>query len=137
MRAATDLAKARGLARHLDGARLFKAAVAQVMQPTQKNTSNQAVALLYKAQGAMNFDEFGTKGANGVSAAGMACDAGGGIAPPSLEAIVAEARRIVQCFDGVSVCLSKGWYRLRFVTHLDVDSAGIEHAVAVMRAFFR
>ncbi len=55
---ATDLAASRGLARHLDGARLFNAAVAQ--------------------------------------AHALGTDA------------LIEARRIAQCFDSVSVCLSKG-----------------------------
>jgi threonine aldolase len=55
---ATQLAKARGLSRHLDGARLFNAAVAQAAQ-------------------------------NGSDA-------------------FAEAHRIAQCFDSVSVCFSKG-----------------------------
>jgi threonine aldolase len=32
--------------------------------------------------------------------------------------------------------LATGLYRLRFVTHLDVDAAGIDHALAVMRDFF-
>ena len=32
--------------------------------------------------------------------------------------------------------LATGLYRLRFVTHLDVDAAGIDHAVAAMRDFF-
>jgi threonine aldolase len=31
--------------------------------------------------------------------------------------------------------LANGLYRLRFVTHLDVDEAGIDHAIAVMRDF--
>jgi threonine aldolase len=30
-----------------------------------------------------------------------------------------------------------GLYRLRFVTHLDVDAAGIDRAVAAIRSFFR
>ena len=30
-----------------------------------------------------------------------------------------------------------GLYRLRFVAHLDVDAAGIDHAVAAIRQFFR
>jgi threonine aldolase len=55
---ATELARSRGLSRHLDGARLFNAAVAQA-------ATDGADALL-------------------------------------------EARRIAQCFDSVSVCLSKG-----------------------------
>jgi threonine aldolase len=29
--------------------------------------------------------------------------------------------------------LATGLYRLRFVTHLDVDAAGIEHAIAVLK----
>jgi threonine aldolase len=32
--------------------------------------------------------------------------------------------------------LASGLYRLRFVTHLDVDAAGIEHALSAMRDFF-
>ena len=32
--------------------------------------------------------------------------------------------------------LATGLYRLRFVTHLDVDATGIEHTLAVMREFF-
>ena len=30
-----------------------------------------------------------------------------------------------------------GLYRLRFVTHLDVDEAGVDHAAATIRAFFK
>ncbi|MEO7400488.1 MAG: low-specificity L-threonine aldolase, partial [Polaromonas sp.] len=58
LRQATDLAQSRGLARHLDGARLFNAAVAQAAQT--------------------------------------------GASP------LAEARRMAECFDSVSVCFSKG-----------------------------
>jgi threonine aldolase len=58
VQAATKLAKSKGLATHLDGARLFNAAVAQAVQ-----TNGDARA---------------------------------------------EARRIAQCFDSVSVCFSKG-----------------------------
>ena len=58
VQAATDLAKNKGLSCHLDGARLFNAAVTQALQ-------------------------------TGADAA-------------------AEARRIAQCFDSVSVCFSKG-----------------------------
>ena len=59
VQAATDLAKRKGLQRHLDGARLFNAATAQAA--SSKNSD-----------------------------------------------IRAEARRIAQCFDSVSVCFSKG-----------------------------
>jgi threonine aldolase len=30
-----------------------------------------------------------------------------------------------------------GLYRLRFVTHLDVDAAGVENAIVAIRAFFK
>jgi len=64
---ATELAQNRGLSRHLDGARLFNAAVAQAALAGSPDSS-----------------------------------------PLSAEAIFAEARRIAQCFDSVSVCFSKG-----------------------------
>ncbi len=235
VQAATELARLRGLGRHLDGARLFNAAVAQATQTAEKNTSNSAAALSYQAQAAIHLDGPATRGVT----------PGGAWASPGLPAIVTEARRIAQCFDSVSVCLSKGLgapvgsvlcssadfiarahrirkmagggmrqagilaaagsyaldhhvarladdhalaarlaaglqglpgvlvepphtnmvfvdlvgeakargtkllpylkqhgvlatglYRLRFVTHLDVDATGIDHAVAVIRAFF-
>ena len=31
---------------------------------------------------------------------------------------------------------ASGLYRLRFVTHLDVDAAGVDHALATVREFF-
>ena len=65
---ATTLAKEKGLNRHLDGARLFNAAVAQA------------------AQTGGDPHEVGKRGGD----------------------IFAEARRIAQCFDSVSVCFSKG-----------------------------
>jgi len=76
---ATDLAAQHGLARHLDGARLFNAAVVQATQLAGKNTVNQPAAPVLQAQGAIEF-----------------------------EPIVKQARRIAGCFDSVSVCLSKG-----------------------------
>jgi threonine aldolase len=33
--------------------------------------------------------------------------------------------------------LTSGLYRLRFVTHLDVDAAGVDRAVEAVRGFFR
>ena len=32
--------------------------------------------------------------------------------------------------------LANGLYRIRFVTHLDVDAQGIDHAISVMQDFF-
>jgi len=69
---ATELARNKGLTRHLDGARLFNAAVAHAQ---------------------------------------LVADKPGAAGPPQGERggnILAEARRIAQCFDSVSVCFSKG-----------------------------
>lgn len=79
VQAATDLAKSHGLSRHLDGARLFNAAVAQAMQLAGKNMPNLPQALSDQGQTAITY-----------------------------ETVVKEAGRIAQCFDSVSVCLSKG-----------------------------
>ena len=77
VQAATELARARGLQRHLDGARLFNAATAQA-------------ALIRGADVASGSDIDSSRTA------------------PSAGDVVAEARRIAQCFDSVSVCFSKG-----------------------------
>jgi len=112
VQAATDLAKARGLARHLDGARLFNAAVAQAVKVADVYMTNQAPDQSGQGRAAINFEKPSTGKA--VEASADAADgAGSAEAPavtraPSLEAIVREARRIAQCFDSVSVCLSKG-----------------------------
>ena len=79
VQAATDLAKSHGLARHLDGARLFNAAVAQATQLAASHASNPPQALVNQGPIAITYEE-----------------------------VVGEARRIAQCFDSVSVCLSKG-----------------------------
>ena len=83
---ATDLATRHGLARHLDGARLFNAATAQAEGLATNSESNQPLDGVNKEQAALNFDR-------PVLAA---------------HAIQAQARRIAQCFDSVSVCFSKG-----------------------------
>jgi threonine aldolase len=75
VRQAADLARSKGLALHLDGARLFNAAVAQA----QLVGDNPGAAGPRSTQS-------GERGGN----------------------ILAEARRIAQCFDSVSVCFSKG-----------------------------
>ena len=83
---ATALAKSRSLTRHLDGARLFNAAVAQ--------------AATYRA-GA---------GAGIKTLAGMATrtDSRTDAKTDTLSDAYAEAKAIAQCFDSVSVCFSKG-----------------------------
>ncbi len=78
VKAATDLARSKGLATHLDGARLFNAAVAQFLQIQASNMPNVSTN---NARAATN---------------------------SIANAVHAEARRIAQHFDSVSVCLSKG-----------------------------
>jgi len=83
---ATQLAQAKGLSRHLDGARLFNAAVAQAAQtggnarPAAGPSQGGAVP-----SGGSDPHEVGERGG-----------------------AMFEARRIAQCFDSVSVCFSKG-----------------------------
>jgi threonine aldolase len=76
---ATDLARDKGLACHLDGARLFNAAVDQAQQEAQSNIQKSLVVPVDTAQNAINF-----------------------------ESIANKARRITSYFDSVSVCFSKG-----------------------------
>ena len=83
---ATALAQSQGLARHLDGARLFNAAVAQAAQ-----LGFDAVAA-GSPQG--DHDPLGGQRSTQSDERG--------------DPILREARRIAQCFDSVSVCFSKG-----------------------------
>jgi len=83
---ATQLAAARGLSRHLDGARLFNAAVAQAAQ-----TGSDARPAAGPPQGGAT--------PSGGSDSHEVGERGG---------VIFEARRIAQCFDSVSVCFSKG-----------------------------
>jgi threonine aldolase len=86
VQAATNLAKSKGLATHLDGARLFNAAVAQA-------------ALLGKDARFAQGPPQGEAAPSGGSDPRAAGERGGALL---------EARRIAQCFDSVSVCFSKG-----------------------------
>jgi threonine aldolase len=79
LRQATQLARDKGLTCHLDGARLFNAAVAQAALDTENSGSNMPLTPVKYAQEAINS-----------------------------EAIVTAARRITGLFDSVSVCFSKG-----------------------------
>ncbi len=79
---ATELARRKGLARHLDGARLFNAAVAQAALPNRPDGGGRSV--------------------RPELVEGSAASAG------SARTAYTEARRIAQCFDSVSVCFSKG-----------------------------
>ena len=193
---ATALAQCKGLARHLDGARLFNAAVAQAAQ-----TGGDARAEAKRI--AQNFDSVSVCFSKGLGApVGSAlCGsrefiarahrirkmAGGGMRQAGVLAAAAAyaldhqidrladdhalAQRLaagLAGIDGVQVepphtnivfvdltgpardksagllphlaaqgIQATGLYRLRFVTHLDVDAAGVDRAVAAIRQYFR
>ncbi|MDO9259022.1 low-specificity L-threonine aldolase [Polaromonas sp. YR568] len=192
---ATALAKSRGLSRHLDGARLFNAAVAQAAQ-TGSNPLAEARRI------AQCFDSVSVCFSKGLGApVGSAlCGsrefiarahrirkmAGGGMRQAGMLAAAAShaldhhvgrlaqdhalAQHLADGLAGIeglqveppqtnivfvdltgaareqSAALLKhlagqgiqatGLYRLRFVTHLDVDAAGVDRAVAAIRQFF-
>ncbi len=196
LQAATELAKARGLSSHLDGARLFNAAVAQAAQ-TGSDAYTQARRI------AQNFDSVSVCFSKGLGApVGSAlCGsrefiarahrirkmAGGGMRQAGVLAAAASyaldhhierladdhalAQRLaagLANMDGVQVepphtnivfvdlagaarersagllpylaaqgIQATGLYRLRFVTHLDADAAGVDRAVAAIRQYFR
>ena len=195
VQAATDLAKAKGLQRHLDGARLFNAAVAQ-----SATTGNDARAEASRIAGC--FDSASVCFSKGLGApiGSALCGsrefiarahrirkmAGGGMRQSGLLAAAAThaldhhidrladdhamAKRLaagLADIDGLNVespqtnivfidltgaakarsaellaslnaqgILATGLYRLRFVTHLDVDAAGVDRAVSAVRGFF-
>lgn len=192
---ATELARSRGLARHLDGARLFNAAVAQAAS-TGRDPYGEAARI------AKCFDSVSVCFSKGLGApvGSVLCGSadfvarahrvrkmtGGGMRQAGLLAAAASyaldhhvarlsqdhalAQRLANGLQGVpglhveppqtnivfvdlvgsarerapqllahlaqQRVLTSGLYRLRFVTHLDVDEAGIDHAIVVTRDFF-
>ncbi len=192
---ASALAKRRGLALHLDGARLFNAAVAQAAR--DGGTAQAAARRI-----ASHFDSVSVCFSKGLGApAGSAlCGsrpliararrirkmAGGAMRQAGVLASAASyaldhhvdrlaedhalARRLAEGLAGLpgvvvepphtnivfvdlagparersaalldalrrEGVLATGLYRLRFVTHLDVDAAGVDRAVAAIRRFF-
>ncbi len=196
VQAATQLAKDKGLQRHLDGARLFNAAVAQSAK-TGAAVRDEARRI------AQCFDSVSVCFSKGLGApVGSAlCGsrellarahrirkmAGGGMRQAGLLAAAAShaldhhverladdhalARQLAQGLEGINGLtvepphsnivfvdmsatvkprmaellahlkeqniLATGLYRLRFVTHLDVDAAGVDRAVTAIRQFFR
>ena len=201
VKAATDWAKDRGLARHLDGARLFNAAVAQAAVGGQA-VRGQAV-LAEARRISQCFDSVSVCFSKGLGApvGSVLCGseafirrahrvrkmAGGGMRQAGIlaaAALYALEHHVVRLADdhalaqrlatgladlpGVQVeapqtnivfvdlvgdarersasllqylaehgVRATGLYRLRFVTHLDVDATGIDHAVSVFRRFFK
>jgi threonine aldolase len=197
VQAATELAKDRGLQRHLDGARLFNAATAQAAQHGRSDVRAEARRI------AQCFDSVSVCFSKGLGApVGSALVgsrafiarahrirkmAGGGMRQAGLLAAAAAhaldhhidrladdhalARRLAEGLEGIEGLrvekphtnivfvdligaaqarsaellahlnghgiLATGLYRLRFVTHLDVDAAGVDRAVAAIRGFFK
>ncbi len=187
LRDATALARSRGLATHLDGARLFNAAtalggdvragareIAQCFDSVSVCFSKGLGAPIGSAL--CGSRDFIARAHRWRKMAGGGMRQAGVIAAAALHALehhvdrLAEdhsnARRLaagLEGLPGVSVeapasnivfvdvpadragglldhlksrgVLATGLYRLRFVTHLDVDAAGVDHAVAAMREF--
>ncbi|MDI1268747.1 MAG: low-specificity L-threonine aldolase [Polaromonas sp.] len=193
--AATTLARSQGLARHLDGARLFNAAVAQAA-----TTGAEARAEARRIAGC--FDSVSVCFSKGLGApvgsalcgsaefiararrirkmAGGAMRQAGGLAAAAAYALDHHIERLAddhllakRLADGLTGLAglqveapqtnilfvdlvgsardqseallqhlasqgiqATGLYRLRFVTHLDVDAAGVDRAIAAMRGFF-
>ena len=195
VQAATDLAKAHGLSRHLDGARLFNAATAQAAQSgSDAKTEARRIAQCFdsvsvcfsKGRGApigsalCGSKAFIARAHRIRKMAGGGMRQAGGLAAAASHALDhhidrladdhALARRLADGLAGIeglqieapqtnilfvdltgtakakSAALlehlaahdiqATGLYRLRFVTHLDVDVAGVDHAVNVIRGFF-
>ncbi len=197
VQAATDLAKSKGLQRHLDGARLFNAATAQAALNKRTDIRVEARRI------AQCFDSVSVCFSKGLGAPigstlvgsrefiarahRIRKMAGGGMRQAGLLAAAAShaldhhidrladdhalAQRLAQGLEGIEGLkveaphtnivfvdltgaaqarsaellaslneqgiLATGLYRLRFVTHLDVDAAGVDRAVAAIRGFFK
>lgn len=193
---ATALARSKGLATHLDGARLFNAAVAQAARGGG-DARSEAKRI------ARNFDSVSVCFSKGLGApvgsalcgsqeliararrirkmAGGAMRQSGMLAAAASHALEQHVERLAEDhalakrlaeglagIEGVQVeapqtnmlfvdltgpareksagllehlqrqgVLATGLYRLRFVTHLDVDAAGIDRAASAIRAYFQ
>jgi threonine aldolase len=193
---ATALAKRKGIARHLDGARLFNAAVAQAAQKkSDARTEARRIAQCFDTVSVCFSKGLGTPVGSALCGskeliararrvrkmAGGAMRQAGVLAAAASYALDhnvdrladdhALARRLAEGLrgiDGLQVeaphtnivfvdlvgaareqstqlldhlksqgVLATGLYRLRFVTHLDVDAAGVDTAVAAIRSFFK
>jgi threonine aldolase len=192
---ATGLAKRKGLGRHLDGARLFNAAVAQAARnKTDARTEARRIAQCFDTVSVCFSKGLGAPvgsalcGSKDLIArarrirkmAGGAMRQSGVLAAAASYALdhhierLAEdhalARRLADGLAGLEHLkveaphtnilfvdlagpareqsaqllehlkaqgvLATGLYRLRFVTHLDIDAAGVDRAIAAIRGFF-
>ena len=193
---ATALAAAKGLSRHLDGARLFNAAVAQAAQNgTDARAEARAIAQCFDSVSVCFSKGLGAPVGSALCGSRAFIQrahrirkmAGGGMRQAGFLAAAAShaldhhidrladdhalAKRLAQGLAGIEGLqveapqtnilfvdlmgaaraksdaliahlaehgiLATGLYRLRFVTHLDVDAAGIDRAIAVIRQFFK
>ncbi|MGV3494987.1 MAG: low-specificity L-threonine aldolase [Ramlibacter sp.] len=192
---ATALARARGLATHLDGARLFNAAVAQAAAAgSDARAEAKRIARLFDSVSVCFSKGLGAPVGSALCgsrdfigrARRIRKMAGGGMRQAGVLAAAAShaldhhverlaqdhalARRLAEGLAGIEGLrvepphtnilfvdlagparekgaglvealaqqgvLATGLYRLRFVTHLDVDAEGIDRAVAVIRRHF-
>lgn len=192
---ATDLARRQGLARHLDGARLFNAAVAQAaLLGTEARAEARRIAGCFdsvsvcfsKGLGApvgsalCGSAEFIARARRIRKMAGGAMRQAGGLAAAASYALDHHIARLAddhalatRLADGLAGLAglqveapqtnilfvdlvgsardrseallrhlasqgiqATGLYRLRFVTHLDVDAAGVDRVIAAIRGFF-
>ena len=196
VQAATQVAATRGLSRHLDGARLFNAAVAQAaLTGSDAWTEARRIAgcfdsvsvcfskglgapvgsalcgsrdLIARAHRIRKMAGGGMRQAGLLAAAalhaldhhverladdhalarrladGLAGIDGLAVQSPQTNIVFADltgaardrSAALLQHLAGHGV-LATGLYRLRFVTHLDVDAAGVDRAVAATRSFFK
>ncbi len=196
VQAATGLAKSHGLSRHLDGARLFNAAVAQAaLTGSDAKTEAKRIAQCFDSVsvcfskglgapvgsalcGSADFIQRAHRirkmAGGGMRQAGVLAAAASHALDHHIERLAddhALARRLADGLAGIeglqveapqtnilfvdltgaakaqSAALLKhladegilatGLYKLRFVAHLDVDTAGIDRAIAVIRQFFK
>jgi len=195
VQAATELARSRGLARHLDGARLFNAAVAQAgLLGTDPMGEAARIAQCFDsvsvcfskglgapvgsalcgsvdfiararrirkmAGGAMRqagmlaaaatwaLDHHVARLTHDHALAQRLADALQGIPelrvePPQTNILFVDLADVAKSRGDALIAhlkaqgvLATGLYRLRFVTHLDVDQAGVDRAAAAARQFF-
>lgn len=192
---ATALARSKGLATHLDGARLFNAAVAQAAgNDSDARTEARRIAGLFDSVSVCFSKGLGAPVGSALcgskdliaKARRIRKMAGGGMRQSGILAAGASyalahqvdrladdhalARRLAQGISGIPGVqveppqtnilfvdlagpardksagllpylaqrgvLATGLYRLRFVTHLDVDAAGVDRAAAAIREYF-
>jgi threonine aldolase len=192
---ATQFAQSRGLATHLDGARLFNAAVAQAVQRgTNARTEAKAIASCFDSVSVCFSKGLGTPVGSALCgskdfiyrAHRIRKMAGGGMRQAGLLAAAASyaldhhidrldedhalMRELASGLNGIPGVqmesphtnilfielsgsardraaglldylrsrgiLATGLYRLRFVTHLDVDASGIQQAMHAIREYF-